>query len=534
MSDDTESYEEMARWNEACRREEAIRGLLERYPKSLNGQAVADLAWELDLSRATLYRMIKLFRAGGTVSSLMDRKRGRRQGHRALDKDREAVVRRTIEGFYLKPERPSFARLVREVQIDCTTAGLAPPNWRTIKSRVEEIDLQVRGRKRGESEVVKATTATPGSFSASRPLELVQIDHTKVDVFVVDEDTRQPLGRPWLTLALDIFSRMVVGFYLTMGAPSRLSTSLCILHSVFDKTAWLQEREIHEAWPVAGLPGTIHVDNGSDFRSRAFERACRDNGIKLDWRPPGTPHFGGHVERLIGTQMGAVHLLPGSTSSSIEERREYDAKCHAALTLRELERYIALEIVGQYHHAIHGALRRPPIAVWRQHENELVLRLPKDRMQFWISFLPETERTLRPTGIHLFHIRYWSPALSADLGRTKARLIVKYDPRDLSRVFVRRPSGNFVEARYADVTLAPITLWEAQAARRKLNAEGKREIDMHVLVRTALAQRELIQEAKLKTQGRQRLPKPNVDDDELGSLRGVDSSKPVASVEDLD
>ncbi|MER8900036.1 Mu transposase C-terminal domain-containing protein, partial [Mesorhizobium sp. M0676] len=58
-----------------------------------------------------------------------------------------------------------------------------------------------------------------------------------------------------------------------------------------------------------------------------------------------------------------------------------------------------------------GALHRPPIAVWRQQEGELVLHLPKDRMQFWISFLPEAERTLRPTGIHLFNIRYWSPAL---------------------------------------------------------------------------------------------------------------------------
>jgi putative transposase len=258
---------------------------------------------------------------------------------------------------------------------------------------------------------------------------------------------------------------------------------------------------------VAGLPGTIHVDNGADFRSHAFERARRDNGIKIGWRPPGTPHFGGHIERLIGTQMGAVHLLPGSTSSNIEERREYDAKRHATLTLRELERYIALEIVGQYHHAIHGALRRPPIAVWRQQESELVLRLPNDRMQFWIFFLPEAERTLRPTGIHLFNIRYWSPALAADIGRAKGRLIVKYDPRDLSRVFVKRPSGSFVEARYADVTLAPITLWEAQAARRKLNAQGKREIDMHVL-RTALSQRELIEQAKHKKQGRQRQTTP--------------------------
>jgi hypothetical protein len=120
-------------------------------------------------------------------------------------------------------------------------------------------------------------------------------------------------------------------------------------HAVFDKTAWLREREIEEAWPVAGLPENIHVDNGADFRSRAFERACRDEGVKIIWRPRREPHFGGHIERLIGTQMGPIHLLPGSTSSNIQERREYDSKRHAALTLRELERYIALEIAGQYH-----------------------------------------------------------------------------------------------------------------------------------------------------------------------------------------
>ena len=54
------------------------------------------------------------------------------------------------------------------------------------------------------------------------------------------------------------------------------------------------------------LPETLHADNGPDFRSRAFERACRNHGVQVDWRPPGTPHFGGHIERLM---MGAVHLL---------------------------------------------------------------------------------------------------------------------------------------------------------------------------------------------------------------------------------
>jgi putative transposase len=73
---------------------------------------------------------------------------------------------------------------------------------------------------------------------------VVQVDHTKADIFVVDEGTREPIGRPWLTLAIDVCSRIVTGFYLTMEAPSRLSTSLCLLHSVFDKSAWLREREI--------------------------------------------------------------------------------------------------------------------------------------------------------------------------------------------------------------------------------------------------------------------------------------------------
>ena len=73
--------------------------------------------------------------------------------------------------------------------------------------------------------------------------------------------------------------------YVTMAAPSRLSTSLCLLHSVFDKSAWLREREIAEPWPVAGLPETLHVDNGADFRSRAFKRGCEDAGIAIEWRP---------------------------------------------------------------------------------------------------------------------------------------------------------------------------------------------------------------------------------------------------------
>ncbi|RWI30858.1 MAG: transposase [Mesorhizobium sp.] len=527
-----------ALWDEACRRADAIRSFLKRHPSGSTAGDVAGLAAELGLGRATAYRLIKLFRSGGTVMTLVDRKRGRPEGHRVLDEKREEIIRTTINSSYLKRNRPTVSQLVRDVQTNCMTAGLRSPHRRTIVTRLEDIDLQKRAKRRGEQKIVKATTAVPGVFGASRPLELVQIDHTKADVFVVDEETRQPIGRPWLTLAMDICSRMVTGFYLTMDAPSRLSTSLCLLHSVFDKSAWLREREITEPWPVAGLPDTLHVDNGPDFRSRAFKRGCQDAGVAIEWRPPGEPHFGGHIERLIGTQMGRLHLLPGTTFSNAQELGEYDSKRHAALTLRELERYIALDIVGSYHQSIHSSLGRPPIAVWREHEGGIPLRLPQDRLRFWLTFLPEQERTLRPTGIHLFGLRYWSAALSADVGRSDRRLLVKYDPRDTARIFIRRPSGNFVEARYADVTLPSITLHEALTARRALLEKGRHEVDTRTIVRTAVAQRELIDEATKKTtmarRGRAGSLKSKVDDGEWGSLRGVDSSKPVPFVEDTD
>jgi putative transposase len=87
---------------------------------------------------------------------------------------------------------------------------------RRIKKRLVEIDVRAWARDRGDTKLVKATIAVPGEYRTSRPLEIVQIDHTKVDIVVVDEQTREPIGRPWITLAMYLFSRMVTGFHLSV------------------------------------------------------------------------------------------------------------------------------------------------------------------------------------------------------------------------------------------------------------------------------------------------------------------------------
>ena len=223
--------EKQRSWLEGCRREEAISDLLQRHgDKRLSIKDVDEVAWELGISRATLYRLIAAFRRNRTVSSVEPRTRGRRKNTLVLDPRREKLISLAIREIYLKPERPTMTYLIEHVRARCARARLPLPDRRTIKARVDRIDKRVAALKRKDSSGAKATKAIPGHYTASRPLEVVQIDHTEVDLFLVDETTRKAMGvRPWLTLAIDVFTRMVVGFHLSMDKPSRISIGLCML-----------------------------------------------------------------------------------------------------------------------------------------------------------------------------------------------------------------------------------------------------------------------------------------------------------------
>ncbi len=88
----------------------------------------------------------------------------------------------------------------------------------------------------------------------------------------------------------------------------------------------------------------------------------------------------------------------------------------------------------------------------------------------WSISCPGVDRLVRRDGIHLFGLRYWDDVLSIWAGRLDRPLRVSYDPRDLSRVFVRAPDGIRWPIHFADLRRPPITLGEhrrAQAALRE-------------------------------------------------------------------
>ena len=86
-------------------------------------------------------------------------------------------------------------------------------------------------RREGAAAARAVFTPVVEEYHSAGPLDVVQIDHTIVDLVVVDEVTRTPIGRPVLTLAIDIHTRVVTGFYLALNHPSILRAGVCVAQS---------------------------------------------------------------------------------------------------------------------------------------------------------------------------------------------------------------------------------------------------------------------------------------------------------------
>jgi putative transposase len=328
-------------WALAVEREAIIRPLADLTLSTAEVQEACDV---LEISKAQLYRMLRLYRAAPRTATLVPHRRGTKVGHTHLTAEQEAVVRREMETFFLQKQKPKPSQLVRNIAHACRAAGVTPPAESTIRKRIASIPEEQRLRAReGDKAADDKFRPVKSSFEADQPLSIVQIDHTLADVIVVDDESRLPVGRPWLSLAIDVCTRMVAGLYLSLEAPSATSLAMVMLHSIFPKDQWLADHGVEAPWPVCGLPIAVHSDNGKDFRSKGFERGCIEFGIKHILRPPKTPHFGGHIERLVGSFMGEIHLVPGSTFSDIKQRGGYDSKKAACMTTAELQQWLAIQ-----------------------------------------------------------------------------------------------------------------------------------------------------------------------------------------------
>ena len=494
-----------ADWQEACRREAVMRPLAVEGER-LSRARVVDACAALGLGKSQFYQALRRYRADPRTASLVLGYAGAPQGGNRLTPDIEALIARCIDALYLSEQKLTVAALFEAVEHECRKAGLKPPSLKAVRRRVQARPArEVVAAREGHAAAEQRFRPVPGHLLTAWPLDVLQIDHTPVDLNIVDDVARKPIGRPWLTLALDVHSRTVAGFLVSLDPPSVTSVALALAHAVLPKEGWLAARGITLPWPVAGLPRCVHVDNGREFHAQAFEQGCRQHGIHLEYRPVRMPRYGGHIERLMGTLMGRIHALPGTTFSNIRARGAVDPEAAAVLTLGEFEAVFALEVLGPYHLEVHSALGIPPLAAWTERlpARPLPPVQPPDAMAFFRDFLPFKDVVVRREGIRLHSIFYYDDVLTTWLGN-RERMRVKYDPRDLSHVFLKDAEGRYWPVRYRDLARPPITLWEQKAAVRMVRERGRRLVDEARIFEAIEARRALVEDAAARTKAARR------------------------------
>jgi putative transposase len=411
-----------------------------------------------------------------------------------LDTARNAIIHQAIQSEYLTTQKKPVSKVILEIQQQCWRAGLPPPGHNTVRRRVQQLSEEEKVRLRWSKKMAKSQFEPmkknfPG---ADYPLAVVQMDHTQVDIILVDEVYRQPLGRPYITMATDVFSRMVLGFYLSFDPPGAISAGLCVAQAILPKETLLIGMQ--GDWPCWGLPTVLHLDNAKEFRGKMLERACEKYGIRLEFRPVKTPHWGGNVERLMRTFMEETHTLPGTTFSNVQDRKEYDSEKNAVLTLPEFEQWLTTFIVNVYHKRIHKALNVSPFERYKDGifgaPGQIGIGLPDrlyDELQIRLDFMPGHERTVQEYGVVIDHVFYYADVLkhyinSLEPGfgknRSKRQFIFKRDPRDISCIYFLDPNTNqYHRIPYRNTEYPAISVWEFRQALARVKLKGMAKVD---------------------------------------------------------
>ena len=505
-----------ALWEVAEARRRWIDPLLNSY-STYSDALSKQIAGEAQVSRATVYRWVTAFRSTARLSSLLPNTRLR--GGKAVTRispEVEAIIEDALKTFHDTAQKPTIAETVLEIRRRCSNAGLQLPATNTIRARLRRTEGRERTLLReGEAAAYARHDPNNGAIpDADWPLAIVQIDHTKLPVIIVDDVYREPINRAWITLAIDVYSRVCLGMYLALDDPSAMSAGMCVAHAVLPKESWLRRLDmISVEWPCWGVMGTLHLDNAREFRGDMLKTACREYDIDLHLRPVKKPRYGAHIERLMGTVTQGLKSVRGATFSGPDEKGEYDAEGNACMTFGEIEKWLVL-FFARYHRQNHDGIGMQPLKKWSEGLLGTKKRpgrgLPARRMDeevLRINFTPYFERTIQDYGVviddvHYYHdvLRPWINTPHPEYPKHKRKFRFHRDPRDISQLyFFDEIARRYFPIPYRDTSLPPVSIWELRDAQRKAVERGISKEDEKIVFTILNEQRSLEADAAAKT-----------------------------------
>lgn len=324
------------------------------------------------------------------------------------------------------------------------------PHRSTLYRRLKWVDgyLELCAREGKEAADQKYRPTYTGR-PATRIGEVYEIDHHRCKTHLCDAETGLMLGRPWLTLVVDRYSRAVVGFYISFAPPSWHSVANALRMAIMPKEPFLSsDGETQLIWFAYGVCEWIVTDNGRELKSQHFVQAVIRIGVKgITWAPRYKPNYKGIVERFFRTmESGLGQTLPNAAKQPDRKaapRKKSNPKY--AITLDEYRTRFIEWVLQVYNPAQHTKLSRAPEMMWREGAKLHPPRLPRSVQDLNVLMMYVEQRTLHKYGIQLNHLTYNSPdvaRLRSELG-VPLELPIRYDRSDVGYVYVQHPkSGN--------------------------------------------------------------------------------------------
>lgn len=370
--------------------------------------------------------------------------RGNRRGR--LDERTEELIEIFITEHYETLKQQSKKAVFLLLQRECERRQIPAPSYPTFCDRLDkrprvEQTLKRKG-PRAAAQVeewhweLELTTPKHGS----RPLEVVHLDHTELDIELVSARTGRPLGKPWATFLTDAFSRRLLVVYVTFDPPSYRSCMMSLRECVSR---------------YGRLPQTIVVDGGADFQSTYFESLVTYYGCEKKTRPGAKPRYGSVIERLFGTaNTQFVYNLTGNTQIMKQVRqvtKSIAPRSQAVWTLGDLYEYLCIWAYDVYDQQVHPALGMSPSDAFKK---GMVLGGTREHLAGlyddfrFVSLATTPKKTAKVTpgrGVKINYVYYNAKAFNVREVENQ-QVPVRYDPFDLGTAYAY-VRGRWVQAR---------------------------------------------------------------------------------------
>lgn len=430
----------------------------------------------------TVYRWkTKLQNAGKDIQALLaqDHKKGNRS--RRYPEEVIELLNNAIETRYLTEERRTIQdafdtgreAIIEENNLRPKALQLPAPTRRLTTSLIEAIPAFDRyAARHGRMAAIKRFRSVQGHRTTAAPLERAEIDHTPLDLMVIDDDTGLPLGRPYLTCCIDDYSRCLLGHNIGFEPPSYLTVARCLKHAFLPKTN-LQKTypSIKKAWTAHGVMRELVVDNGAEFHCQSLENACYSLGIEIHYSARKTPWFKGKIERFLGTLNRAIaHGNPGTTFSNIFDKEDYNPSANAVIRYSVLKEIVNMWVVDVYHQQPHRTLGAPPAVVWERTVSNEDILLPDNPAELDAIMGRSETRRLTHKGIELNGLRYNSPELTVLRRKHGDKLDVelRIDDADLGQLVVLSPDKRqmFTVPALAQEYAKGLSAWQHRVCKK--------------------------------------------------------------------